>query len=93
MKIQLDDIRAETTWTGKEPQNHSPRLDYCRKLIAQGVDPNEPLEVYRDDVLSMTISSIGTGAKLAIRENETRGPVIKRYEPFVPFRSAMDVSG
>jgi Fe2+ transport system protein FeoA len=80
MKVQLNDIRAITT--GKEPKNHSPRFDYCRKLLQQGVDPNEPLEVYRGDTLSMTIRSIGEGAKLAIRENEKTGPRFIKYQPF-----------
>lgn len=61
MKVQLNDIRHPDTWGGKEPVNHSPSFDYCRKLIAEGVNPKEPLEVYRGDKLAYTVSSIGWG--------------------------------
>lgn len=79
MKVQLNDIRDLKTYGGKEPKNHSPSFDYCRKLIAEGVDPSECLEVYREDKLAYTVSSIGWGATKKIRENETESPHIVDY--------------
>jgi hypothetical protein len=80
MKVQLNDIRHPKTWGGKEPKNHSPSFDYCRKLIAQGVDPAEPLEVYRGDMLAYTVSSIGWGATKRIREDEKITARVEDYK-------------
>lgn len=81
MKVQLNDIRHPDTWTGKEPINHGVGFDYCRKLIADGADPNETLEVYRGETLSRTYTNIGEAAKFRIREDRDFGP---RVEKFVP---------
>lgn len=70
MKVQLNCIRHPKTWGGKEPKNHSPAFDYCRKLLADGVDPSECLEVYRGEQLAYTVSSIGWGATKRIQEND-----------------------
>lgn len=82
MKVQLNDIRHPDTWGGMEPVNHSPGFDYCRKLIKDGVDPNERLDIYRGDALAYTITSIGWGATMKVLENEKRGPAFKKYESF-----------
>ena len=79
IKVQLNDIRDPKTWEGKEPINHSPGFDYCRKLIKEGIDPNESLEVYRGEVLSRTYKNIGEAAKWRIREDKDIGPVIVPY--------------
>src|SRR5258705_4452797 len=68
MKVQLNDIRKKSTWDGKEPPNHSVGFDYCRKLIKQGVDPKERLEIYRGDQLAYSMI-LEEGAKWTIREN------------------------
>lgn len=80
MKVQLNDIRDPKTWGGKEPKNHSPSFDYCRKLLADGVDPSECLEVYRGEQLAYTIKSIGLGAKKIILENDKKGPIEIKYK-------------
>lgn len=80
MKVQLNDIRDRKTWGGKEPKNHSPSFDYCRRLVAQGVDPTESLEVYRGETLAYTVSSIGWGAKKKIIENEHHSATIINYK-------------
>jgi hypothetical protein len=80
MKVQLNDIRAKTTWNGKEPKNHTPGFKYCRKLLKQGIDEKEPLEIYRGDQLAYTISSIGWGTKKTVKETEKTGPVIINYK-------------
>lgn len=81
MKVQLNDIRDPKTYGGKEPKNHSPSFDYCRKLLAEGVDPTECLEVYREEKLAYTVSSIGWGATKKIREDEVHSPHIVPYVP------------
>lgn len=87
MKVQLNDIRHPKTWGGKEPKNHSPSFDYCRKVLAEGADPNEPLEVYRGEMLAYTVSSIGWGATKIILENDKKGPTVVNYREN-PFKVA-----
>lgn len=93
IKIQATDIYSSR----KEPKNHSPILDYCRKLIANGENEKTRLEVYRwvlvedpidstkkilEERLCLIISEIGKGAKFAITENEKIGPILIKYRPF-----------
>ena len=59
----------------------APVLALCRKLIAAGVDPAEPLEAYRGDVLCLRIRSIGEGASLGVQEE----PKL-RFRPYQPGR-------
>lgn len=80
MKVQLNDIRDEKTWGGKEPKNHSPAFDYCRGLLADGVAPEECLEVYRGETLAYAIPNIGLGATKKIREDEVYSPNIVAYK-------------
>jgi hypothetical protein len=40
----------------------------CRKLIAAGHNPNEPMEIYRGSTLSLHVRSIGEAAKLTVLE-------------------------
>lgn len=93
MKVQLNAIRKPKTYGGIEPVNHSPAFDYCRKLIKEGIDPTEPLEVYRGEKLAYTVSSVGWGAKWKILENEKKGPAFKKYDPFVALKGVAAVSG
>lgn len=93
MKVQLNSIRKEETWTGIEPVNHSPAFDYCRKLMKEGVNPKEPLEVFRGEMLAYTVSTIGWGATMKVLENEKQGPRFKKYEPFTSNRIAVDSIG
>lgn len=79
IKVQLNNIRDKSTWGGKEPKNHSPGFDYCRKLIKEGTSPDESLEVYRGDILSRTYGNIGEAAKFKIREDKYIGPVVIPY--------------
>ena len=78
MKVQLNDIRKKSTWNGKEPPNHSVGFDYCRKLIKQGVNPKERLEIYRGEELAYSMI-LEEGAKWKIRENERTGPKLVKY--------------
>jgi len=81
MKVQLNDIRAECNWEGKEPENHSPGFDYCRKLIKDGFDPEERLDIYRGENLAYSITSLKEGIKWKIRENSKVGPKFIKYVP------------
>jgi hypothetical protein len=55
----------------------TPVLRLCRMLVAAGHDPSEPMEVYRGEVLALTVRSIGEGAKLTVN-GSTR---FARYRP------------
>jgi hypothetical protein len=92
MKVQLNDIRAPETWGGKEPINHSPAFDYCRKLLKEGANPDEPLEVYRGEKLAYTVTTIELGATKKIREDKYRGPEEVKYKPFIPFKTPVAVT-
>src|SRR5258707_15730681 len=92
MKIQLNDIRKKSTWNGKEPPNHSVGFDYCRKLIKQGVDPKERLEIYRGDQLAYSMI-LEEGAKWKIRENERTGPKLVKYIENAFYNGRAAVSG
>lgn len=70
IKIQMEDID-----NGK---SDIPVLNYCRKLVKQGMDTNEILEVYREEVLAIRVSGIGKGANLAIDQDRIR---FCRYSP------------
>ncbi len=65
----------------KDIQNsHTPILDYCRKLIAEGLEPSSKLEVYRNnEIPDITVNSINEGAKLAVSEDPT--PRFVKYRP------------
>lgn len=50
-------------------KSQTPLLDYCRKLICEGVDPESKLEVYRNNLEpDLTIYPISFGAGLTMRE-------------------------
>lgn len=83
----MKDIIFHKGWEidGREPMNHSPAFDYCRKLIKDGELGSTKLEVYRDEMLCLTIPSIEEGAKWAMRENDKKidaGPRFIKYRPF-----------
>lgn len=80
MKVQLNDIRAKCNCGGKEPENHSPGFDYCRKLIREGADPKEKLEIYRGETLAYSMI-IEEGAKWKIRESDKVNLKIVKYVP------------
>lgn len=82
-KMKTIQIQFNELWNRRtEPKNNSPVFDYCRKLISDGEGEKTILEVYRGEILCLTIKDIGAGAKLAIREDELRGPELKKYKPF-----------
>lgn len=91
MKVQLNDIRRKSTWGGKEPEHHSPALNHCRKLLKQGVDPSERLDVYRGEELAYSVTSIGEGAKWRVHENKNSGPFFVKWKEN-PFKLAREAA-
>lgn len=59
IKVNRKDISSKT---------YTPILTYCRKLIADGTDPETILEVYREEVLSLTCH-VGKCAKLTVTDD------------------------
>lgn len=76
IKVQLDDL----------PKSHTPMFDYCRKLIAEGVDPKAELQVYRGDVLAMKIN-VGNGSTLTVQDNNQGTP---KFRPVRHGQEAVD---
>jgi len=76
-----------------------PSLDACRVLIARGIDPATPLEMYRGTMLALRVRSIGEGARLTVREDGKLTPRLTswkadpRYAMASPMRSNDDPSG
>ena len=66
---------------GIRAQSTSPILLLCRKLIAAGFGPDQPLLVYRGGTLALTIRSIGEGAGLTVVERPS-GPAFEKWRPF-----------
>ena len=60
----------------------SPIFHLCRKLIAAGVDPDSPLECFRNGNLAIRVRTIRAGALLTTREDGTRGPEVVRWKGF-----------
>ena len=81
--------------TGIDVQAASPVLTMCRRLLEAGFDPALSLECYRNDVLALTVASIGHGAGLEINGHGTG------FRPFreggtaslVPKSNEVEVSG
>lgn len=63
----------------------SPIFSYCRKLMAQGVDPQEPLEIYRNSPdWDVRVNSIEEGAKLGVFEGIRHGPTFVKFKEWCP---------
>lgn len=84
IKIQFKDLWDKRT----EPKNHSSVLDYCRKLVKEGNAQRTKLEVYRGDILCLTVKSVIKGARLDIIENEKKSPTLVKYKskPSIMFK-------
>ena len=67
-------IRAELigsrkcTALGITVEAYAPVLEMCRELVGRGHNPARPLHAYRDDVLCLTVSSIGWGAQYTVKD-------------------------
>lgn len=74
-----DKIRHTAVANGVKITGQTPVLTLCRKLIDAGVDPAEPMTVYRGEIIALRIRSIGEAARLGV--TETDGP---RFQPYRP---------
>jgi hypothetical protein len=52
---------------GLTARSSSPVIALARALIARGIDPATPLEVYRGSTLALRVRSIGAAAPLTVR--------------------------
>ena len=63
--IRADLIGSDTcTALGITISSSSPALALCRKLVQAGYNPLTPLEVYRGEILTLRVRSIGEGGRL-----------------------------
>jgi hypothetical protein len=60
------ECRARDRARGVVVRSSSPVLAMCRALVGAGYDPGRPLHVYRGNTLSLTVRSIGEGARLRV---------------------------
>jgi hypothetical protein len=68
IKVNFKDLRKDID---------TPILAHCRKLVAEGVDPDTRLEVYRErDTWDVAVTNIGDGAKMAVH-----GKYFTEYTP------------
>ncbi len=91
IKVQITDI--DQFYSTKCPKNHSPEYDYCRQLLEEGHPEDTRLEIYRGEMLCLTIFSVGEGAKWAIIENNKEGPRKRKYESFISNRIGFKAVG
>ena len=76
IRVQMEDL----------PQPDRSALDYCRKLISEGVNPKTPLRVYRGKTLALKIKNIECGSKHWVNNNEfvTYNPRYAKNSPLQP---------
>lgn len=68
IKVQIQDLSKGRT----------PILSYCRKLVADGVDPDTRVEFYRNNSEpDVIVTNLGETAKLTVLENAEVGPVFR----------------
>jgi hypothetical protein len=67
---------GEVVTTGRTPV-----LALCRQLLAQGVSPDQALEVYRNGTLALRVRSIGEGARLTVKSAGNGAPIFAPNAP------------
>jgi hypothetical protein len=60
---------------------YAPVIALCRALLKAGTDPTLPLEVWRGNVLALTVRSIGKAALLTVTTGRNGAPVFVRHAP------------
>jgi hypothetical protein len=61
--------------------DHAPVLTLCRQLLAQGIDPNATLVVYRSGIVALRVRSISQAARLAVDDDEQGRPRFRQRRP------------
>jgi hypothetical protein len=64
--IGSNECRARDRARGINVRSSSPVLALCRALVGAGYDPRRPLHVYRGKTPTLTVRSIGEGARLRV---------------------------
>src|SRR6516164_8852996 len=54
---------------------HAPVLKLCRELLAQGVDPDTAMTVYRRGIVALRVRSIGEAARLTVKSAGNGAPI------------------
>jgi hypothetical protein len=55
----------------------APSLALCRALVGAGYDPGRPLHVYRGEVLSFIVRSIGEGSRYGVEDDRHGKPRLR----------------
>lgn len=82
--LQAVPLRAELTGdtcsaAGLRASGHAPVLALARMLIDAGHNPATPLEVFRGDMLCLTVRAIGEAARLAVEDDRYGRPRFRRW--------------
>jgi hypothetical protein len=65
-------------------KGRTPVLTLCRALLKEGYDATAPLYAYRGSTLTITISSIGEGARWTVRETADDPPSFRVLSTWKP---------
>jgi hypothetical protein len=57
-------------------------FDLCRRLLANGYDPESRLVCFRGGQIALTINSLRTGALFTVRETASDGPRVVAWKAF-----------
>lgn len=69
------DDHCECEELGTSVTGNAPVLALCRQLLAQGVDPDRAVAVYRRGVLALKVRSIREGARLTVKSAGNGTPI------------------
>lgn len=70
----------KVTFKELEDMKFASVTDYCRMLMEEGYEANTIVEVYRGDMLCLTVSSIKEGAKLEPADVGFRNHRLDKYK-------------
>jgi hypothetical protein len=83
-------VKAELTGSryckalGMVATGRTPVLALCRVLLAQSVDPDQALVVYRNSLEALRVRSIRDGAKLTVKEPDRGRPHFASWKAIPP---------
>lgn len=69
-----------TTWDELEAAGYVSVTDYCRFLVKQPDPLPNRIEVYRGEMLCMTVTDVAEAAKLMVKEDKNTGPIFVKYK-------------
>lgn len=72
----------DITFDSLEEQGYESVTDFCRYLVSTGGKfEGIKVQVWRGEMLCLTVSDIYEAAKLQVEENKLRGPYFTKYKP------------